>query len=213
MEELRQAVRDMELGRPAEALPVLSASLGTELPPPVRARVMGLRAQALLMLARPQEARDQVREALKLTRSLGDARGLEQLRGLNGQIYGALAHEAEQSRLRNEERAEMALTDEELLAKAPDEAGRAMVFVRRASFLADEGADEESLAAAKEGLRRAQEHGGPREKVLALLAIARIERAQARSLLQRAHAVADEAEEAQLIAAIARAARSEGIEL
>ncbi len=214
MNELREAVLAMERGEAETALPTLTAALVVpELQPGIRARVMGLRAQALLMTGQLEEAKKQVREALKAVRTLGDTRGLEQLRGLNGQIYAALAQAAQQARLHDEERAAMALSLEELLAQAPDDAARAMVFVRRSTFLADEGDDEAALEAALEGLRRSQSSGGPREKVLSLLALARLQRHRAEDLLREAEQVADDAEEAQLIAAIARAARAEGIVL
>jgi len=214
MTELQAAVLAMERGDAATALPTLSAALvDPGLQPEIRARVMGLRAQALLMTGELEQAKVQVREALKAVRQLGDTRGLEQLRGLNGQIYAALAQAAQQARLHDEERAAMALSLEELLAQAPNDAARAMVFVRRSTFLADEGDDEAALEAALEGLRRSRSSGGPREKVLALLALARLQRHRAEALLKEAHRVADDAEEAQLIAAIARAARSEGIGL
>ena len=96
---LREAVSAMERGDAEAALPVLEeALLDTNVPPPVRARVLGLNAQALLMLGRLDHAKMAVREALRAARELGDARGLQQLRGLNGQIYAALAQHAEQQR-------------------------------------------------------------------------------------------------------------------
>lgn len=211
---LREAVAALERGDAEAALPVLEeALLDTNVPPPVRARVLGLNAQALLMLGRLDQSKMAVREALRAARALGDARGLQQLRGLNGQIYAALAQHAEQRRLRDEERAEMGRSLEALLGDANDDAARAMVFIRRASFRADEGDEAGALADAEEGLRRAREAGGTREKVLGLLCLARVARERAGSLIREAHQVADAAEEAQLIFAIARAARAEGVDL
>jgi hypothetical protein len=214
MNPLQAAVQSMERQQPEEALPALEAALeDPQTPPEVAARVMGLRAQALLMLERLNDAKLQCRDALRAARTLNDTRGLQQLRGLNGQIYAALAHAAEQRRLHDEERAAMGRSLEELLGEATDDAARAMVYIRRASFLADEGDDVQARASATEGLRRAETAGGVRERVLALLCMARVDRHQAERCIRAAHAVADEAEEAQLIAAIARAARAEGVDL
>ena len=214
MNPLQAAVQSMERRQPEEALPALEdALLDPQTTPQVAARVMGLRAQALLMLERLDEAKLQCRDALRAARAINDSRGLQQLRGLNGQIYAALAHAAEQSRLHHEERAAMGRSLEELLGEATDDSERAMVYIRRASFLADEGDDVQARTSAAEGLRRAETAGGVRERVLALLCMARVDRHQAEGCLRRAHAIADDAEEAQLIAAIARAARAEGVDL
>lgn len=203
------AVAALRGGRPEEALGPLEAVLAAAPPPALEARAHGLHGQALLGCGRVEEARAAVQRAMRLARARGDASGLEALRALNGQVYAELARRDEQRRLAEAEAAELAAPLPELLAQAQTEEERVMVLVRKASALPP----AEGLPLAEEAAAAAGPTLSVRARVLSLLALARCDPQRAPGALERAMALADEADEAQLVAAIVAAGRAAGVDL
>jgi hypothetical protein len=88
-------------------------------------------------------------------------------------------------------------------------------LVRRATRAMDSGeiGPGAELARAAVDLSRRECPNAARERVLALLCLLRTQPAEAVEMLAEAHAVADEADEPQLVTAIAHAARTLGLPL
>ncbi|MCB9765315.1 MAG: hypothetical protein H6739_36410 [Alphaproteobacteria bacterium] len=205
-----EAVEALQRGDPARAEALLRDALPALASPSVRARALGLQAQALLALGRAPEARDALRGALRLARDLNDPDGLHQLRALNGRVYARLAEDQHQARLAADEAEALDASLEALLAAAETPRDAAMVFVRKANQALDQG--EDALALAREGLARALAcDGATREQVLALLCVARAEPERRAAHLERARGLADRADETALLTAVARAAEDAGV--
>jgi len=148
--------------------------------------VAGLLAQAVFEQGRAEEARDLCRGAMRIAKAAGDLRGLEQLRALNGRIYARLAeHTLEDS--------------------PPPELDGVDLLLHRAQ----QTQGPEAAALAGEALAQAST---VRDRVLSRLALVRAEPERAEEHLREAHRDADEHEEPQLIAAIAKAARRAGVD-
>ncbi|MCK6514643.1 hypothetical protein L6R46_06265 [Myxococcota bacterium] len=208
LDEPVEALREERFG---EALFILDVVLmGDSLPEPARARALGMRAQALLGLGQLDRAKETLVLALRAARALGDAEGVTQLRGLNQAIYAALAHKSEQTRLAAEEAALLEASLESLLAAAQSPQERVMALIRKANQAAEHNRPDVPLA------RRALEEAdalphGIREQVLARLCLARTSPQEAARWLSDARDRADEADEPNLIGAVASAARAMGV--
>ncbi|HJN76997.1 MAG TPA: hypothetical protein QGF58_23935 [Myxococcota bacterium] len=144
--------------------------------------LLGLLSQSLLEQGRAEEAKETCRQALRTAKASGDQRGLAQLRQLNARI-----------------RAELAAAT---VSAEPSEVEALLLQAQRSR-----GAEAAALAREAQGLA-----AGPREEVLCCLALVRAEPDRAETHLRSAHAIADEHEEPQLIAAIANAARMAGVD-
>ena len=210
LDEPVEALREERFG---EALFLLDATLmANVLPEPARARALGMRAQALLGLGQLDRAKEGLVLALRAARALGDADGVTQLRGLNQTIYAALAHKSEQARLAAEEAALLQEPLERLLDAAQSPHERVMALIRKANQAADLLTPDVPLA------RRAVAESdalqdGIREQVLARLCLARACPAEAPRWLADARDRADEADEPNLVGAVASAARAIGVRL
>jgi hypothetical protein len=208
---LNHAVDALRGERHGEALLALDAALsGDALPPGARARALGMRAQALLGAGQLDLAKDTLILALRAARALGDAEGVTQLRALNQSIYAALAHRDEQARLAAEEATRLQESLESLLAAAQSPEERVMALIRKANQAADHDAPDLPLA------RRAVAEadalpGGIREQVLARLCLARSCPEEAPRWLEDARDRADDADEPNLVDAVAGAARAMGV--
>ncbi|MCK6520715.1 hypothetical protein L6R49_04660 [Myxococcota bacterium] len=208
---LDRAVEALRGEHHGEALLALDAALTADaLPPAARARALGMRAQALLGAGQLDLARETLVMALRAARALGDAEGVTQLRGLNQTIYAALAHREEQARLAAEEAARLQETLESLLEAAQSPEERVMALIRKANQAADHGAPDLPLA------RRAVAEAdtlpqGIREQVLARLCLARSCPEEALAWLEDARDRADDADEPNLVGAVASAARAMGL--
>ena len=184
--------------------------MANTLPEPARARALGMRAQALLGLGQLDGAKDGLVLALRAARALGDADGVTQLRGLNQTIYAALAHKSEQTRLAAEEATLLQASLESLLESAQSPQERVMALIRKANQAADLNTPDVPLA------RRAVAEAdalpqGVREQVLARLCLARAHPEEAARWLDDARDRADDADEPNLIGAVASAARAMGV--
>jgi hypothetical protein len=208
LDEPVEALREERFG---EALVLLDAMLmANVLPEAARARAMGMRSQALLGLGQLERAKDALVMALRAARALGDADGVTQLRGLNEAIYAALAHKSEQSRLAAEEAVLLKESLESLLAAAKTPHERVMALIRKANQAADLNTPDVPLArrAVAEADALSQ---GIREQVLARLCLARTCPEEAARWLDDARDRADDAEEPNLVGAVASAARAMGV--
>jgi len=213
---LLDAVAHLRAGRDADALAALNAALareGSEADEPLSdaltARARGLRAQALDRLGRPEEALLDVDAAIRLARSLGDTKGLQELRGFSGQLRAGLAVEA-QRRAESETTAAAPLRS--LLSEEMPPLERAMVLIRKADAELDAGrvAAGRFLAARALDVAKAEPES-TREQVYAWLALARAEPDRASQHLHDARDLADRTNNEAMITAVAHAARAAGV--
>ncbi len=210
LDEPIEALRDERFG---EALFLLDATLmANVLPEPARARALGMRAQALLGLGQLDRAKEGLVHALRAARALGDADGVTQLRGLNQTIYAALAHKSEQTRLAAEEAKLLEASLESLLETAQSPHERVMALIRKANQAADLHTPDVPLAHRAVAEADALSEG-IREQVLARLCLARACPEEAERWLADARDRADEADEPNLVGAVASAARAMGVRL
>ncbi len=176
------------------------------------ARLHGYRAQAFEALGRLEEAERAVAEAVRIARRAQDGDGLAAFRMLHQRVLGGLAA----VRLAEQERARDAVlvdeNEDEALGRLAGGA-RAAWLTRRAGALLDAGRPAEARAACQRAFGEAAAAGDPREQVFALLAELRIDPSNALVGLARAHAIADEADDMNLVTAVAKAARAVGVHL
>lgn len=180
---------------------------------PTGARVAAWTAQALEGLGRLEEAERQAALATRLAKKAGEAAGVEASRGLHQRILGALAAAKALAQERAADAALAGHADEALVARAEDDAGAAALLLRKGNTLADRGAHAAAAASARTGLARAERAGAPRERVLLLLLLARVEPASAAAHVHAAHEVADAAGDWNLVTAVAKAAKAAGVKL
>ncbi len=172
------------------------------------ARALSLRAQALYQLDRLPEAADTAHRAAAAVKRLDDPTGLREVRSLRDRI---LATQAGQAALEAHQRTAATLADTPLpvlLVGARSDQERADVVLKKADALADRGRGREAAALARSLLD--DQPPSPRAEVLALLVLVRCSPADAPAWLTRARDVADRAGEAQLVTAVAAAARVVG---
>lgn len=217
-ERIAEGVRALREQRPGAAVEALAPVVydpelqqSTELAD-VRARVCALYAQALLEDGRIHEADAACRDALRAVRRLGDAAGLADVRALQDRIVRALAEAAEQARRKVEQARVAATPVAELLAGA-DALQRAEALVKKATACADVGDLDAGAPLAREAAQVADALGATTWSVFARVALARLEPEQAAAHLAQAARLADEADEFNLVSAIAEAARGLGLPL
>lgn len=193
----------------AEALAALEGHAPPAGRPAVGARLLAFRAQALDGLERLEEAERAAAEAVRLARRAGDDDGVQAVRALHARVLASLAarRHADAERARDLPLADT--SDDVLLADAPDDDTRAARLVRKANVLADAGRAAEAAETARRAL--ALSGASPREQVMARLLLARVE--DAAPHLHAAHALADTADDPNLITAVAHAARAAAVPL
>lgn len=153
------------------------------------------RGQAYRDLGLFDEADRELMHAIHLAKQAGDTSGVSELRALRAPITGALAARA------------AADTEREQLLAADESAMDGETLLRLADALAGD-------PRAAEVARRARALAvDPRGTVLALLAEARADPERAAERVREAHQTADEADDHNLIAAVARTAKLLGVEL
>ena len=211
---LLDAVAFLRTGRDRAALEALDTVVdgdgdGGGLSDALAARALGLRAQALSQLGRLEEAVEDVDDAIRLARALGDKEGIKQLRGLSGQLRASLAAAA-QRKATSTATAETPLSA--LLSDDMPPLERAMVLVRKADAELDVGriAAGRFLAARALEVARAEPES-TREQVYAWLALARAEPERASQHLHDARDLADRTNNQAMITAVAHAARAAGV--
>lgn len=213
---LRTAYASLRRGAHADALSLLT---GLTFPdrPAAAARVASFRAQALDGLGRLPEAERAAAEAVRLAKKVGDVDGWNATRTLHARLLASLAATETAARARAADRPLVDIPDETLLAEAPAPSPgispRAAVLIRKANALADAERDAEALTTVLRAEAEARAAGDTRESVFAILCQVRVARSDAEALIRRAHAVADAADDPNLITAVAHAARAAGVRL
>ncbi|HND29844.1 MAG TPA: hypothetical protein PLA94_07580 [Myxococcota bacterium] len=170
------------------------------------ARLLAWKAQAWMSQNRWEDARGAVLEAIRLAKQGGDTDGLPALRELHNRIAGSLAALQAAAVQAEADRALLALSEEELSAKSPED--RADILTRQSSAQAAMGDLEAARATAQRALAEAQ---SPRSRVLAWLSLARV--GDGDQAIFSAWKVADDADDHNLITAVAHAARAAGVVL
>ncbi len=191
---LAAAYGALQAGNAAQALTLLEAL--PALTPADQARVHAWRGQALRALGRAEEGAREVIAAIRIAKALGDADGVAALRALHTDIAASVAS------LRTAEagqRRDQALLDVDDATLDTD--GR----LRRAFALLNAGRHPEASALVR---RVATEATELRDRVLSRLALARIEADD--EALHEAHRLADEADDHNLLTAVAQTARQLG---
>lgn len=218
-QQLAEGVQALRDGRPEEAATLLEQVardpdfVAAEDLRDVRARALSLWAQALLESDRASQARVPVQDALELLEALGDEHGLTEVRALQTRIGEAISAAFQRAARSRELKAlaERPLAD--VLAGVTDPARRLDLHVRRTTAALEAGRPDEAAALARDAIARASELEDVRHGVLARIALAQASAPEADEALSAARDLADDANEPNLVAAVARAAEELGITL
>ena len=208
-----QAWQAMKSQRWAEAVDALNLQAEPERPGAM-ARVHAFRAQALFELGRWVEAEQDAAAAVRWAKKEPGQAGLAQLRALQAQI---LTSHAAHKTAAIERQADEALADKPDDPNGnpddpmgPDVPTAAAMRVRKANVLLDRG---DHAGAERTALMVWSQASAPlRERIFAALTLARCGDG-AEHWIPLAHAAADEADDQNLLAAVARAARMSGVTL
>lgn len=206
-----QAVAALRHGRPQEAEGLLGQVLDQDPPLSLRGPALGLRAQALMQLARLSEAKECLRAAMRIARELDDQVGYQALRGLNTQLYAELAEQAKQTGLSLDAQEQLARPLADVLADAKTPQDACMAVIARASAHASVD-NPQALSLSDDAWERAQALPPTcvRERVLARLCQARAHADDPVPYLEAARDLADRNSESTLLAAVVQAARAQG---
>ncbi len=204
---LYAAVQALKNNQSIEAAALLNHALHTDLTPQHRARATSLRAQAHLLSGDLEKALVDWREAWALVKDLEDAAGEKALRGLRREIgqlkaqrQAALAQKTQSRALLD---SSAPLPDSESLE---DQMNR---LLERANAHFDCGEPDQGIHIAHKVLALAQSEASQvRFQVLGRLCLLRGEPERAAELLEESRRLADNANEPQLLGAVARAAKS-----
>ena len=178
----------------------------------IYARVCSLLAQSYIESGRPEASLRWIRQAMRQLRTLDDKDGIGQVKALQDQAVAALAERTEWAGAH--EHQQVAATPMATLldaARTPDE--RADAYLKKAGAELSLRQLDRARSYAQEALQIGETEGSARAHVFALLMLARIEPDGAEPHLLQALARADEANEFNLVSAIATAARHAGVEL
>lgn len=178
--------------------------------PLLMARVFAWRAQSLDALGRRTEAEAAILAAIRSAKAGGDADGVRALREVQARILASLAAEQVAEAERAKDRALVDQPIAEVLSGATG-GERAARLVRLANGLWEVGRHEEARQRAMEACTEARAAHDPREEVLARLSLARMDTPAPHILA--AWAVADQANDPNLITAVAHAAKAAGVRL
>ncbi len=170
------------------------------------ARLFAWKAQALMSRNRLEEARTAVLDAIRLAKQGGDTDGLAALRELHNRIAGSLAALQLAASQAEDDRKLLGMSEEELSSKTPEE--RIDLLTRQSSAWAALGEPEPARQAAQRALAEA---ASPRSRVLAWLSLARV--GGGAEAIFSAWKVADDADDHNLITAVAHAAKAAGVVL
>ncbi len=164
-----------------------------------RARLHAWRAQSLRALGRPREGAMELIHAIRITKMLGDSQATAELRILHADVSRSVAAL---------DTAEAARRADALLVDTPADALDSDTLLRKAQAHVDAGDDVSAIHMSRLALDRAAD---PRAQVLAHLALARFTRDP--EWVHAAHAVADAADDQNLLTAVAQAARALSVRL
>lgn len=219
---LAEGVTALRAGRPGQAVeplrtvcidPMFASEVALA---DIRARAMSLLAQALYETSQITEARWWADEALRAARRLEDRAGIDAIRQLVRDIdaRSRAEHERAQRLQEGQQQAERPLAEQLAAASGPVE--RADALVGRATLHLSREEIEDAAALAHRALVELEGIEHPealRARTMARVASARARPEEARSWLQSAWQEAAEAQEHNLVATIARAAESLGVQV
>ncbi len=216
---LAEGVQALREGDPGRAVPLLRTvvddpDLSTD--PDFRdihARACSLLAQALLESGEPGSARRPLQQALEHLEALGDTEGQAAVKALQQRVGEAISEHFQAAARRRELRALADRPVEDVLQGVSDPIRRAALLVRKATAALEVQRLADAATLAEAARDQAASVGDVRHQVLAGLALARARPAEAARHLEAARAVADAADEANLVGAVAQAAAELGIDL
>lgn len=216
---VREGVAALRRGDPQAAIPLLRSAAedadfnAAEDLADLRARVLSLLAQACLEAGQSSEAENWIRQALRVAKRLGDEAGLVEIRALQSRVLQA-AMDDHRKREERREQARIAATPlERLLEGVTEPHARAAVYIQKANAEIEVDRPGDAVALAAEAVRLADDAGAVREKVLARLTLARADADRAATLLPEAWKIASDADEFNLVGAVAKAAELAGVPL
>lgn len=192
---------------------VLALLDGVSLPPPLHGRAMAWRGQALEQLGRHEEAAAAIMEAMREARRLGDHDALEALRGVHARVRSIQAAAEHAARESARDRDWISRSEVELLDGATP-AERVDRLLRQANALLGVSRAEEAAARLEIAVLEADQLGELRPRVLTRLCLLRLPPAllpDPASVLFSAWKLADDANDANLVTAVAHAARAAGL--
>ena len=170
-------------------------------------------AQALLETGDAPAARSAAHRAMAVSRRLGDAEGLAEVRALDERIAAALDRDRRALLARSRSAALAARTTDSIEAEAASPLARADALIKHAGALQAHDRLPEAAHSARRAVVHADAAGSVREQVLARIAWAESDRDRAEAVLREAAALADGADETTLIGLVARAAELAAVEL
>ena len=209
---MKAALDALKSNRPQEAVDKLSDAITEGLEPDVLYRAHSLRSQSYMLLGQTEQALVDWREAWRGVQETGDSQGIQALRNLRREITQTKASKAaaHQQRMQSQQ-----LVDTGLLN--PQE-GPMEEQLNRVLELANAHMDCESWEQGQKLAHQiiAEADRNPEElvrfAVLGRLCLIRALDQGQEELLQTALTLADEANEMQLVGAVARAAKAVGYE-
>lgn len=166
--------------------------------PADQARVHAWKGQALRSLGRPAEGLFELIQAIRITKQAGDSDALPGLREIHADIARSMAS------LQLAQAAKQ--QDADILAKANDNLD-ADGLIRKAQAAIEQDMKHDAIHLSHLALTRTQE---PRHQVLALLVLSRCDSVDH---LHEAHRIADDANDENLVAAVAQTAKLLGVRL
>jgi tetratricopeptide (TPR) repeat protein len=216
---VREGVAALRRGNPADAIPLLRRAAedpdlaAAEDLADLRARVLSLLAQAYLDAGQASEAETWVRQALRLAKRIGDEAGLVEIRALQSRVLAAAMDQHRRLEERREQARIAAPPLDRMLVGVIEPHARAAVYIQKANAEIEVDRPGDAVALATEAVRLADGAGAVRERVLARLTLARADGARAAALLPEAWKIASDADEINLVGAVAKAAELAGVAL
>lgn len=172
--------------------------------PLLAARLMAWKAQALAGLNHLEEAKHAVLDAIRLAKSGGDMEGLAPLRELHAGISARLAALQVSTGQQAADADLLSMPEAEIARCSAGE--RVDILIRQASAWIERGEAAQGRSCAERAL---EEASSARAKVLAWLCLARLGEGEA--AVRSAWKVADDADDHNLITAVAKAAKAAGV--
>ncbi|MCB9669981.1 MAG: hypothetical protein H6734_10955 [Alphaproteobacteria bacterium] len=172
----------------------------------VAGRAFSLLAQAHLAHGAIGDSERAVRSALRILRGLNDGEGLAEVRNLQERIAAERDREKREVLARAQAAPLAATTLQDLEARAGSDLALADILIKHAGALRLHGRPDEARESARRAVDAADRAEATRERVLARITLAEVDRASASEALVQAHAIADDASETNLIGLVARAA-------
>jgi len=211
-DHLAQGIEALRRQKPEEALAALDAALETPLSLPLLARVYSLRAQAKLQCGDLGGAMVDWRASWTRVLDLEDEEGQLALKNLRAQIAQARARQSAEKAQRRQSAQTLKGSLTEDLEQSTGFEERLNVLLEHANAHMDCEQITQGLALAEQALAEADKAKIPvvRVQVLARLCVLRAQPERSPELLEAAFTLADNADEPQLIGAVARAAKALG---